>query len=339
MVYYVLTQKEFSKFMVSGGIRYDNRFINSHELILNESGTPEQKFTAFTKNFSNISGSIGMSYRPDEVWNFKVNIARGFRAPTLAELSSNGAHDGSFRYEYGNLDLNPETSFQTDLGIDIETDHADIQVAAFYNHIDNYIYLQKLQNSQGNDSIPDPSDGAIAFQYVQSTANLFGGEAGIDIHPHPFHWLHFENTFSIVYGRQLNQPDSSKNLPFMPAPKFKSELKANISNDGNLFTANFIRVEWEYYFQQNRIFSAYNTETITPGYALLNAGVGTTIRNSAGKAIVRVNLLANNLLDIGYQSHLNRLKYAPDNPATGRRGIFNMGRNFAVKISVPIIFK
>ena len=244
-----------------------------------------------------------------------------------------------FRYEYGNLDLNPETSFQTDLGIDIETDHADIQVAAFYNHIDNYIYLQKLQNSQGNDSIPDPSDGAIAFQYVQSTANLFGGEAGIDIHPHPFHWLHFENTFSIVYGRQLNQPDSSKNLPFMPAPKFKSELRANISNDGNLFTANFIRVEWEYYFQQNRIFSAYNTETVTPGYALLNAGVGTTVRNSAGKAIVRVNLLANNLLDIGYQSHLNRLKYAPDNPATGRSGVFNMGRNFAVKISVPIIFK
>jgi iron complex outermembrane receptor protein len=49
--------------------------------------------------------------------------------------------------------------------------------------------------------------------------------------------------------------------------------------------------------------------------------------------------LANNLLDIGYQSHLNRLKYAPENPATGRIGIYNMGRNFAIKMMVPLTFK
>ena len=336
---YLLTQKEFSKFMVSGGIRYDNRHINSKELIINETGTPEQKFAPFTKDFSNVSGSIGASFRPNQIWNFKLNVSRGFRAPTLAELSSNGAHEGAARYEIGNINLKAETSLQADLGIDIEIDHATLQFAGFYNYIDNFIYIQKLQDSQGNDSIPDPENGAVAFQYVQSNAKLFGGEAGIDIHPHPFHWLHFENTFSIVYGQQINQPDSSKYLPFMPAPKFKSELRANISNDGNTFTASFIRVVWEYYFEQSRIFSAYNTETVTPAYGLLSAGLGTTIKNSSGRSVLSFVFLANNLLDIGYQSHLNRLKYAPENLATGRTGIYNMGRNFSFKMMVPLTFK
>jgi len=330
---YLLTQKRFNKYMVSGGIRYDYRYIDSKELIINENGTPEQKFMPFTKHFSNLSGSIGASYQPDKIWNLKLNLSRGFRAPTLAELSSNGAHEGAGRYEIGNLNLEAETSLQIDLGIDIETDHASLQIAGFYNYIDNFIYLQKLQDSQGNDSIPDPNNGALAFQYVQGNAQLFGGEAGIDIHPHPFHWLHFENTFAIVYGQQLNQPDSSTNLPFI------QELRANISNDGNAFTANFIRVVWEYHFEQDRIFSAYNTETVTPAYALLNAGVGTTIKNSSGKTLLSFVFLANNLLDIGYQDHLNRLKYAPENQATGRTGIYNMGRNFAIKMMVPLTFK
>jgi iron complex outermembrane receptor protein len=336
---YLLTQKKFSKFMVSGGIRYDIRYVDSKELIINENGTPEQKFAPFTKNFSNVSGSIGASYRPGKIWNFKLNISRGFRAPTIAELSSNGAHEGAGRYEIGNLNLQAETSLQIDLGIEIETDHASLQFAAFYNYIDNFIYLQKLLDSQGNDSIPDPGNGAVAFQYVQGNAKLFGGEAGLDLHPHPFHWLHFENTFSIVYGQQINQPDSSKYLPFMPAPKFKSELRANISDDGNAFTANFIRVVWEYYFEQNRIFSAYDTETATPAYSLFGAGIGTTVTNATGRHLLSFVFLANNLLDIGYQSHLNRLKYAPENPATGRIGIYNMGRNFAIKMMVPLTFK
>ena len=39
-----------------------------------------------------------------------------------------------------------------------------------------------------------------------------------------------------------------------------------------------------------------------------------------------------NLADVAYQSHLSRLKYAPENPATGRMGVFNMGRNISVKL-------
>jgi len=33
------------------------------------------------------------------------------------------------------------------------------------------------------------------------------------------------------------------------------------------------------------------------------------------------------------------LKYAPENPATGRVGVYNVGRNFSVKLIVPIDIK
>ena len=50
-------------------------------------------------------------------------------------------------------------------------------------------------------------------------------------------------------------------------------------------------------------------------------------------------LAVNNLTDKAYQSHLSRLKYADVNPVSGRRGVFNMGRNFIMKVAIPLSFK
>ena len=49
-----------------------------------------------------------MSFEPTDAITLKVNIARGFRAPALAELASNGAHEGTNRYEYGDQNLESE---------------------------------------------------------------------------------------------------------------------------------------------------------------------------------------------------------------------------------------
>jgi iron complex outermembrane recepter protein len=39
---------------------------------------------------------------------------------------------------------------------------------------------------------------------------------------------------------------------------------------------------------------------------------------------------------VSYQSHLSRLKYAPENIATGRTGVFNMGRNVSLKLIIGL---
>ena len=71
----------------------------------------------------------------------------------------------------------------------------------------------------------------------------------------------------------------------------------------------------------------------------MNAGLGGSIGNTKGKEFCKVFVVVDNLLDQAYQSHLSRLKYAPGNPATGRQGVFNMGRNMSLKVLVPMNFK
>ena len=82
--------------------------------------------------------------------------------------------------------------------------------------------------------------------------------------------------------------------------------------------------------------TANDTETATPSYTLLNAAAGTDVLRH-GKTLFTVCLTVNNLLNRAYQNHLSRLKYADVNNATGRRGVFNMGRNIGVKVIVPIV--
>ncbi len=84
----------------------------------------------------------------------------------------------------------------------------------------------------GGDSIPDPDEPTPAFKFTQGSSTLIGGEIYLDIHPHPYDWLHIENSFSFVQATQNNQSDSTKYLPFNPAPKYTSELKAQFKKAG-----------------------------------------------------------------------------------------------------------
>ena len=89
------------------------------------------------------------------------------------------------------------------------------------------------------------------------------------------------------------------------------------------------------WFKQNHVYRAFDTETTTSGYALLSAGLGTDIVLK-GKTKCSLFFNANNLTDKAYQSHLSRLKYSDMNSVTGRSGVYNMGRNFSIKLLVPL---
>lgn len=331
---FVYVQRLFKKSTISGGLRFDNRSVDSKEF---KEGV-DTKFNAFKKSFANISGSVGISYEPSERVTLKANVARGFRAPAMAELVSNGAHEGTNRYEYGDQHLKSETSLQFDGGIDIDYQHFSIGLAAFYNRINDFIFYQKLESAFGGDSLVNVSgDNIPAFKFNQHNATLAGVEASLDIHPHPLDWLHFENTFSFVCGRFAEAIDGSNNLPLIPATKLTSELRANFKKAGKAFSNVYFKAGVDNFFDQQKAFTGYSTETATPGYTLLNAGLGADIINKK-KTIFSLHISGTNLTDVAYQSHLSRLKYAADNLVTGRTGVFGTGRNFSVKLNVPLDF-
>ena len=308
--------RQFDRFTLSGGLRYDMRRLHSYE----QEDEGELRFTDFTRNFQGLTGSIGFIYNITPKLNLRLNLSKGFRAPNLSELGSNGEHEGTFRYEIGNSQLSPEHSWQFDLGLDYSSEIISTQLSLFANHISNYIFLERLTSSIDDN----------LFQYKQGTARLLGFEALVDIHP--IGTLHFENSFSYVNARQLNQPEDSRWLPFTPAPRWNSDLRYDIIRDGRSLTNTFVSLGLECYLRQDNAHTAYDTETATPSYTLLNLTAGTDIRWHH-RTIASVYISGTNLTNRAYQSHLSRLKYA-DGP-----GICNMGRSFGIKLLIPVTFK
>ena len=112
----------------------------------------------------------------------------------------------------GNSELKNEQNIQIDLNIEYSTSHFELFANGFYNHINNYIFISP------NGTVIDNND---VYDYVQTNAQLFGGEAGIHFHPHPLDWLHITSSFECVIGKK----QSGDNLPLIPANKWNNSIK------------------------------------------------------------------------------------------------------------------
>tara|TARA_R110000868_G_scaffold143691_1_gene362133 strand:- start:4052 stop:6271 length:2220 start_codon:yes stop_codon:yes gene_type:complete len=288
------------------GIRYDHRAISGKENgVINEEGyIPE-----LDRDFSSFNAALG--YKINFLDNFvtRINLATGYRAPNLAELTSNGVHEGTNRFEIGNPDLKNEQNLQTDLALEYKNEHFEVYVNGFYNSVNNYVFI-----APNGDEI----DGNQVFAYNQQDANLYGAEAGIHIHPHPIDWLHFESSFQTVRGKLKNDD----NLPLIPATSITNTLRGEFSKINDWLKNSYSFVTLKSVFKQDQI-SAF--ETNTDGYSLLSVGLGTQI--TMLKTPMDLRISGNNLLNKDYVSHLSRLKYD---------GIGNIGRNITLGISVPL---
>ncbi|HOZ98502.1 MAG TPA: TonB-dependent receptor [Niabella sp.] len=324
---YSVVSKTFAQTTISGGLRFDSRNISSN-LRMDEE---EIKFERFKKRFSNFSASMGLSHTLNELILIKANLSRGFRAPNISELAANGEHEGTNRYELGDRNLISELSTAFDIGLQINTDHVSVTFSPFINKINNFIFYNKLLSNSGADSL---TDGIATFRFNQQNATMMGIEAMLDIHPHPLDWLHFENTFSFIRGRFSQPVDGSRNLPLIAPASLLTELRADIPRFLKMFNGAFGKLEVNTVATQHKYFSGFDTETATKGYVLLNLSMGTDVE-IAGRKILSLYVAMNNIGNVAYQSHLSRLKYASVNEATGRQGVFNMGRNLNARIIIP----
>jgi iron complex outermembrane receptor protein len=291
--------------VLQAGIRFDTRTVNTETHgISGEAGY----FESINKSFNSFNTALGYKTNLTEKLTLRLNLASGFRAPNLAELTSNGVHEGSNRYEIGNSELKNEQNFQTDLNLEYKSTHFELFLNGFYNNINNYIFISPNGNViEGND----------VYDYVQANAKLYGGETGIHFHPHPLDWLHFTSSFETVIGKKQN----GDNLPLIPANKWNNTIRTEFATEKWL-KDGFATLNFESTFSQNN-FSEF--ETKTNNYTLVNLGFGGKI--SFNKTAFNINLNANNLFNQSYISHLSRLK---------TDGIPNIGRNIVLGINFNI---
>lgn len=293
---FATTQFNLTKSLFQLGLRYDQRKINA--LAFGTEGE-EGSFSLLNRSFESFNAAFGIKSKWNDALITRINVATGFRAPNLAELTSNGVHHGVNRYEIGNAQLKNEHNAQLDIAIDYTKEHFDFFVNGFYNSIANYVFLQPTGSE---------INGTNVYNYIQNHAALYGGEIGVHFHPHPFDWLHITSSYELVIGQQKGNLD----LPLLPANVWKNNFKANF-NINSTFKNAYVYAQANYTLAQNRI-SVF--ETPTADYLLLASGFGTDVQ--LNKVKFKLSVSGTNLLNKSYIAHLSRLK---------SEGINNMGRN------------
>jgi iron complex outermembrane receptor protein len=293
---------EWKTNVLQAGLRFDNRQITTEE---NGTLGEEGYFKAIDKSFDSFNASLGFKTKLTDAMTLRLNVASGFRAPNLAELTSNGIHEGTNRYEVGNSELKTEQNVQTDLNLEYNNSHFEFFANGFYNHINNYIYTAPAGTQLNNNDV---------FEYIQNNAKLYGGEVGLHFHPHPLDWLHYETSFETVTATKQN----GDYLPLIPANNWSNTIRAEFKIK-NWLQEGFASFNVNTTLNQNNV-SGF--ETKTNGYTLVNLGLGGTV--IVGRTAFDVNLNGNNLLDKSYIAHLSRLK---------TDGIPNIGRNVVLGVN------
>jgi len=363
---------QVGKLSLSGGVRYDLRTFTGEGHWIDTTNVAQapvppntpgsfEEFIPFTSNYGGVSASLGAVYNFTNGLYVKGNIAKGYRAPNVAECGADGVHDGTVVYEIGDPNLKPESNIEEDLILGMNLKDVSFEADIFNNSINDFIYAKGLLGANGSDSLSNTLSvngtlfpNAPVYKYTQGPAQLYGGEAVLDIHPAALPWLELNSTFSYVDGGLLNVPDTIKYLPFVPPARITADLKFHFRKIGNAIKNGFIKVGMLSAFQQNHVYledsveSGLNT-TQTPqqyaasraaqgGYTLFNAGIGGDVQ-SRGRTFCKIYITGTNLLNTVYMDYMSRFKYYPVNAESGRVGVFNMGRNISVKVIIPIDFK
>lgn len=300
---------------------------------------PHCRFLHIEKTFNGVSASLGFTYQLTKHISLKANVGRGYRAPNITEMASNGLDPGAHIIYLGNRNFNPEFSFQEDIGASARFTGASADVSMFNNNIQNYIYLTLLADANGN-PITD-AQGNKTYQYQQASAQLYGMELWYSIHPEKWKGFHFDNSMAMVYGynRKATFKDKRTNgayLPLIPPLKILSSIAQKIELPSGIFSILTPKIEMEFSAAQNRYLGLNATETRTPGYTLFNAGIMAERKFLKDKTL-QLQLQVNNVLNAAYQSNLSRLKYFEyyNQSPTGHYGIYSMGRNVCMKMILP----
>ena len=267
--------------------------------------TPEKEIKPFTKFAPYYNAFSGLSYVPNNMFNLKFNVATGVRIPNLAELSSNGLHEGVFTYEVGDPNLKNEQNISANFFANYTHRLFEINVSPFYNYVYNYVFLAPT-NEQWF--------GFPIYKYKQQDATQFGTEATITIKPiKPIH-------VSASYSGMNSKTADGNYTPFIPAQKISSNisysLKLKKASTINLFTS------LDYCFAQNHV---YTNEIATAHYYLWNAGLSTSVIKK--NITYDISIVGTNLLNTAYYDHLSRFKYF---------GLLNIGRNFTLQLKMKL---
>ena len=311
-------------FNIELGVGYNQKQIQTlrtNQLNSGYTSSPDTTLRPFDISRGSVNVIAGVSFTPDATTTIKGSISTGNRAPNLAELSSNGMHEGYYRYEIGNPSLKMEQNICANLSLD-KSIHStigiwNIGIAAYYNRFYNYIYLDSTGVFYG---FP-------VYRFKQQDAHIYGSEVAITFSPKQQEDHTQIDNYKVAFTSIDGVKDKGGYLPFIPAYKSTASAMLLLYMKKN-HTPLSITPEWEYYLAQTH---PSQGERTTPDYSLVHLNLSYNVYNTISTLKnYTIQLAVRNLLNVRYVDHLSRLQ----DPTLFPTPIYNAGINFVLSLKL-----
>jgi len=288
---------------ITTGLRYSNVSFES---------PMEEPWGTINQQFSNLSGLIGISFKPYSAYNIVGSYSRGFRAPnfndTVVLKVSNSGVDAPSPF------LEPEISNNFELGLKVnEQNHAG-GVFLFYNNLTGLIERKfgtykglSFFDDNGN-GVQDENEAPIFQKYNSGDAYICGSEFY-------FSWMakqdiRIDGNCFYIYGHNTTQDE-----PMSRIPPFMGKVGVRWYRKANMWLETFVRFAAKQdRLSERDVLDTRILEGGTPGYKTLN------VRGGMEFSTVKINVMVDNIFDELYREHGS--------------GIYSPGRNFSVSLKV-----
>jgi outer membrane receptor protein involved in Fe transport len=296
---FLLEQGRFGPLELLAGVRSDLSGVSAD-------ASPDLDLVATDRAFGVFSWSVGGVLHAGPAVQLSANVGRAWRAPTLAELFSDGPRLGELRYDEGDPNLDPEKGLSVDGGIEADAGLVRAELHGFWSTYSDYIFTERTEAMRQDLRV---------YRYRQADATVYGGEASLEVRPRDFLALRARTDLVRGTNDELDQP-----LPLMPPPRV--QLEGEFRFDAHGWTrSSYARLEWELVSEQKHLAPS---DVPVGDYDLVHLGGGFATR-FAGMPL-QVDLRVRNLLDTSYRDFLSRYKEFALNP----------GRSLVLRLSTGL---
>lgn len=301
---FIIERYNVSKFTFEAGGRYDYRWLQVYRRNPSSLDVYNSTFT-----YSNVSGTVGATYRYNDHLSGSLNIGTAWRAPSINELYINGVHFSDASYQIGDSSLKSERALNTGFSINYTSGKIRITTDLYYNKIHDYIYEKPLLQPVTTISGTYP-----AFVFTQDNVHIAGLDLALQYDFLPR--LTFQSKTTLVRGYNETIQDA---LVYMPADRFENALEYHWNKTGRCLHP-YVSLENITVAQQTRVPPNSDYVAPPPGYSLFNLHTGctTAIRHKA----LDIDFSIDNFTNVAYRDYLNHFRYYAD----------DLGINFVLRL-------
>lgn len=255
------------------------------------------------KNYSNLTGNLGLTYQTNRYFSLRSNIGLAWRAPDVNELYSNGLHHG-LSWQLGNAALQSERGYKGVFAATYANEFLSLEPGIFFQKIDHYIY-DSPDKSLGEGGIHVHWNGVYPiFAYTQNNSHFWGGDfvatlllpANVKIGGKG-EWIRGKNI------------DTGKWLPFIPSDKYTINIQWHSADQRLKCWSVSSEIEGIYALKQTRFDPEKEFTTNTPpAYFLVGSNIQFNYKFSKERKI-NIILSAENALNALYKEYTDRFRY------------------------------